>query len=109
LLVLVEPIELELLEGLVVDDRVVSAYGITVTESTDVVQKGVEEVVLEVDAVADEVVAAGRGDITCRVQMSMLRRSDSENDLPSNRPCRAIPPATGPSILPGGAGMSGAE
>jgi len=63
-LVLVEPIELELLEGLVVDDRVVSTDGIAVTESPDVVQEGVVEVILEVDAVANEVVSAGRGDIT---------------------------------------------
>lgn len=64
LLILVEAIELELLEDFVVDYRVVSRDGVAVTVSPDVVEKGVEEVILEVDAIADGVVATRGGDIT---------------------------------------------
>ena len=72
LLVLVEPVELEFLEHLVVDNGVVSADGIAISESANVVQKGVEQVVLEVDGVTDSNIAAGGGDITYSVSMSTL-------------------------------------
>jgi hypothetical protein len=45
-------------------DNGVFAIGTVITESTDIVEKGVEEVILEVDAVANGNVPTGRGDIT---------------------------------------------
>src|SRR6202000_2386426 len=63
LLILVESVELEFLEHFVVDERIF-AIRTVITEATNVVEKGVEEVVLEVDAVANSNVPASRGDIT---------------------------------------------
>lgn len=63
LLILVESVELEFLEGLVVDNRVV-AFRSAVTETADVVEESVEEVILEVNAVANVIVPAGRRHIT---------------------------------------------
>jgi len=64
LLILVEPIDLELLEDLVVDDGVVSASRVAITESANVVKQSVEEIVLEVDIVADGSITASGRDIT---------------------------------------------
>ena len=62
LLFLVESVELEFLEGLVVDNGVISFWSI-VSESANVVEQRVEKVILEVDAVTDVVVSARRGNI----------------------------------------------
>lgn len=60
LLVLVESIKFEFLEDFVVDDRVFSIWTV-ITVSADVVKKGVEEVVLEVDAVTNmNITTSGR-------------------------------------------------
>jgi hypothetical protein len=62
-LILVESVKLEFLESLVVDNRVF-AFRSVIAKASDVVEKGVEEVVLEVDRVANVVVTAGGGNIT---------------------------------------------
>lgn len=63
LLILDESIVFEFLEDLVVDDGVF-AIGTIVTILADVVEEGVEEVVLEVDAVADVNITTGRRDVS---------------------------------------------
>src|SRR6202000_1256252 len=62
LLILVESVELELLEHLVVHDRII-AIGAVVSESANVVKHFVEEFVLEVDVVTDVDVLARDGDV----------------------------------------------
>jgi hypothetical protein len=64
LLILLESVVLELLEDLVVDDGVLAIRSI-IAVAANVEEEGVEEILLEVDAVADGNISASRGDITC--------------------------------------------
>jgi hypothetical protein len=50
----------------VVDDGVFSRLGVTVTVSADVVQENVVNVILEIDAVADEIIATGGRDVSLK-------------------------------------------
>jgi hypothetical protein len=63
LLILVESVELEFLEGLVVDNRVFAISSV-IAIASNIVEKGVEEVVLEVNRVTNVVVTTSGGDIT---------------------------------------------
>jgi hypothetical protein len=63
LLILVESVVLEFLEGLMVDNGVFAIRSV-IAKASDVIEKGVEEVVLEVDRIANKVIAASGGDVT---------------------------------------------
>jgi hypothetical protein len=60
----------------VVDDGVFSRFGVIVTESADVVQENVVNVILEIDAVANEVIATGGRDVSLEAAV--------HGDTPSN-------------------------
>jgi hypothetical protein len=74
LLVLLESVVLEFLEDLVVDNGVLAIRSI-IAEATNVEEESVEEILLEIDAVADGNVAAGRGDVTCASRFSFAGRA----------------------------------
>jgi hypothetical protein len=63
LLVFEEPVVLEFLEDLVVDNGVF-ATGTFITESTNVIEECVEEIVLEVDVVTNGSIPTGGRDVT---------------------------------------------
>jgi len=84
LLILVEAVELELLENFVVDDVVVACVGAAVSESANVVEHFVEEVVLEVDAVTDVDVLTRDGDVTLESAVHGDTSSDGTVKLARN-------------------------